>query len=521
MKAETATYADDAAFGNKNRVPQWVMPAVIAGTVLIDICLTLFCFISAFILREGGPVLSPTAWAWSLKFVPYAGILLFAVPARLGMLIYERVYRFGGAFSYIHEMFKVFKAILVSSLLIVGWAFLFRGGFAFREFSYSRAVFVADFALSLVVFTAFHIGLRFIQTFVRQRDINLIPTLIIGTNREAVQTARELAERKYLGYRVLGIVETTETVNGEFNGERSLDLNNGDHCPIVGAVGELAALIRKYRIQEVIITDDSVQSETLFEAMMQIGRSRRVEFRFAPKLFNILPQKTSVEQIGILPMVRLFREPLSDVERFFKRLSDLIIAALAGFLSFPVWFIITLLVKFDSAGTVLFKQERVGMDGRLFLCYKFRTMKTDSDENLHRDMYLKNIEGAIDADGQTSPVYGKVKDDPRITRIGKWLRRTSLDELPQILNVIRGEMSVVGPRPPIPYEVEEYEMWHRKRLDMRPGMTGLWQVSGRNRLTFDEMVKVDLFYIENWSLLLDLKIIFLTLPAVFRGDGAR
>ena len=119
------------------------------------------------------------------------------------------------------------------------------------------------------------------------------------------------------------------------------------------------------------------------------------------------------------------------------------------------------------------------------------------------------------------PVFGKVKDDPRITKTGKFLRRTSLDEMPQFLNVLKGEMSIVGARPPIPYEVENYALWHRKRLDMKPGITGLWQVSGRNRLTFDEMVKIDLFYIENWSLWLDLKIILLTLPAVLRGDGAK
>jgi lipopolysaccharide/colanic/teichoic acid biosynthesis glycosyltransferase len=150
-------------------------------------------------------------------------------------------------------------------------------------------------------------------------------------------------------------------------------------------------------------------------------------------------------------------------------------------------------------------------------------MQAGADESLHREAYLKNIEGDTQANAgdEEKPVFGKVKDDPRITRCGKILRRLSLDELPQLLNVLKGDMSIVGPRPPIPYEVENYKSWHRRRLDMKPGITGLWQVSGRNRLTFEEMVRIDLFYIENWSLWLDLKIILLTLPAILRGDGAR
>ena len=162
------------------------------------------------------------------------------------------------------------------------------------------------------------------------------------------------------------------------------------------------------------------------------------------------------------------------------------------------------------------------MDGRIFLCHKFRTMRAGSDESLHRELYKKNIAGMPDAnmgDGRR-PIYGKLRQDPRVTRLGRILRETSLDELPQLFNVLRGDMSVVGPRPPIPYEVENYELWHRKRLDMKPGITGLWQVSGRNRLPFDEMVRMDLYYIENWSLLIDLKIILQTLPVMWKGDDA-
>ena len=343
--------------------------------------------------------------------------------------------------------------------------------------------------------------------------MNLIPTLIVGTNAEARQTVRELNNRPALGYRVLGVVR------GETDAADCSEID----APLIGELRDLPELIRELEIQEVIITDNRVPREFLFETMMEIERRRRVEFRFAPTLFNVLPQKTSVEQIGVLPMVKLFREPLSDAERFVKRVFDLIIAAAALLILSPLWLIISIIIKFDSRGAILFKQERVGMDGRKFLCYKFRTMSANADEEIHRDAYLENIQGrkAANAGDAANPVFGKVKNDPRVTKAGAFLRRASLDELPQLLNVLRGEMSIVGPRPPIPYEVVEYEFRHRQRLDMKPGITGLWQVSGRNRLTFEEMVQIDLFYIENWSLWLDLKIILLTLPAVLRGDGAR
>ncbi|HEX6124052.1 MAG TPA: sugar transferase [Pyrinomonadaceae bacterium] len=513
MRAETAVNTNTATLRAESRVPRWVMPVVKGSVVGADAAITVFCFLAAFKLREGSQIFSNTAWAWSPEFVPYAGILYFAVPVRLIMLAYERVYQYQGAFSYTREAIKIFKAVAVSSLLITGWAFLFRGGFAFREFSYSRGVFFLDFALALLLFTAFHLVVRFAQARIRNSGINLIPTLIVGTNSEAAQTARELQTRRDLGYRVIGIVRN----DGELRGDADLG------APVVGTFDDLAALIRELEIQEVIITDTTISSDRLFDAMMQVGRRRRVEFRFAPSLFDLLPQKTSVEQIGVLPMVRLFREPLSDLERFVKRASDIVISLVAIAVLSPILLLISLLVRFGSRGPVMFRQERVGMDGRIFLCYKFRTMHEDADDSVHREAYRKNIEGHDDANigDDSEPVFGKVKNDPRVTTAGRWLRRSSLDELPQLFNVLKGDMSIVGPRPPIRYEVEDYDLRHRKRLDMKPGITGLWQVSGRNRLTFEEMVRIDLFYIENWSLWLDLKIILLTLPAVWRGDGAR
>jgi exopolysaccharide biosynthesis polyprenyl glycosylphosphotransferase len=220
-------------------------------------------------------------------------------------------------------------------------------------------------------------------------------------------------------------------------------------------------------------------------------------------------------------MVTLFRSPLSGAARFVKRSSDLVITLAALIVLAPLWLLIALLIKLDSRGPIFYKQERVGMDGRVFLFYKFRSMRAGSDDVRHREFQEKYIKGEPDSNlgDAARPAY-KLRADERVTRLGKALRKTSLDELPQLFNVLRGDMSVVGPRPPIPYEVESYELWHRKRLDMKPGITGLWQVSGRNRLTFDEMVRMDLYYIENWSLLLDLKVILQTLPVMWRAEDA-
>ncbi len=194
-----------------NRVPLWVMPLITFGVIAVDAAIAALCFIAAFKARHGFPVLSDSAWAWSEQFVPYVGILFFVVPIRLMMLAYQRVYRFSGAFSYTQEAIRIFNATLVSSLLAVSWAFLFRGGLSFREFSYSRGVFVFDFVFSLVAYLLFHSLLRYSQTRFREIGINLIPTLVVGSNSEVKVTVRELTERRYLGYRVIGVVRS----NGE------------------------------------------------------------------------------------------------------------------------------------------------------------------------------------------------------------------------------------------------------------------------------------------------------------------
>ncbi|HYY59170.1 MAG TPA: sugar transferase [Pyrinomonadaceae bacterium] len=499
------------------RAPRWAVPLFKASLVVADAALTLLSFFAAFYLREGGPIFQTAVGArgiaWSDEFAPYGAVLLLVLPIRLLALRYYDLYRLRGEFSLVEDGVRIFKAVAIGSLLIVATAFLYRGVYEYRAFSYARAVFILDFILALISLGLLRVAVRTAQRLARRKDINLIPTLVVGRGPEAALCIREMRERPELGYRVIGVVENgaiDATVPPSFEG-----------VPVVGDLKTLPEAIRESGANEVIITDPNVSGDALFEVMMRCGRRRGVEFRIAPSLFNFLPSKTEIDQIGALPMITLFREPLSSAAALTKRLSDILIASFALSVLSPLWMVIALLVKLDSRGPVFYKQERVGMDGRIFLFYKFRSMSVGSDDGPHREYQQRYIAGRPEANlgDQEQPVY-KLVTDSRVTRVGRVLRRLSLDELPQLLNVLRGDMSIVGPRPPIPYEVEAYELWHRKRLDMKPGLTGLWQVSGRNRLPFDEMVRLDLYYIENWSLLLDLKIILRTLPVMLRGDDA-
>jgi exopolysaccharide biosynthesis polyprenyl glycosylphosphotransferase len=498
-----------------SRAPHWVIPTIKAALVVADALIAALSFGAAFYIREGGAIFRQTGaenFGWSARFDPYGALVLFVILIRVLSLGYYDLYRLRGEFSFFDDGIRVFKSAAIGSLLIVAAAFLYRGGFHYRAFSYARSVFVLDFLIALGSFYSIRLLLRRGQTFFRLRGVNLIPTLVVGRGPEAAFCIKEMRERPSLGYRVIGAVDSGALRQGL--------PETYEGVPVISDLAGLPEAIRESGANEVIIADSHVDGDALFDVMMRCGRRRGVEFRVAPSLFNCLPGKTEVDQIGALPMIRLFREPLSDFARGTKRISDVVIATLTLALLSPFWLLIALLIKFDSKGPISYAQERVGMDGRIFVVYKFRTMRVDADSEIHREYQRKFIAGHAEAnvgDAQ-KPAY-KLRDDPRITRVGRVLRRFSLDEVPQLFNVLRGDMSVVGPRPPIPYEVEAYELRHRKRLDMKPGLTGLWQVSGRNRLPFEEMVKLDLFYIENWSLLFDLKIILRTVMVMLRGDG--
>jgi exopolysaccharide biosynthesis polyprenyl glycosylphosphotransferase len=514
MIAETAkTSSTDArAVRVPARVPVWVIPLVKTLLVVADIGLISTSFLAAFYLRHDTVFQTGVGFVFSPEFAPYAVILPFVIPIRLLLLRYYDLYRVRGEFSFVEDVGRVFKATAIGSLLIVAATFMYRGGVAYRTFSYSRLIFLYDFLLAFASLGALRMLVRATQILVRRRGINLIPTLIVGRGPEAALCIQEMRARPELGYRVIGLVENGPLISSD---------DSFEGVPVIAELKNLPDAIRESGANEVIISDPNVPGEALFEVMIQTGRRRGIEFRIAPTLLNCLPSKTEIDQVGSLPMVTLFRSPLSNAARIVKRGSDLLIATAALTIMSPLWLMIALLIKLDSRGPIFYKQERVGMDGRIFLFYKFRSMRAGADDARHREFQQRYIKGLPDSNlgDEVRPAY-KLRTDDRVTRLGHALRKTSLDELPQLFNVLRGDMSVVGPRPPIPYEVESYELWHRKRLDMKPGITGLWQVSGRNRLPFDEMVRMDLYYIENWSLLLDVKIILQTLPVMWRGEDA-
>src|ERR1044072_8359158 len=232
--------------------------------------------------------------------------------------------------------------------------------------------------------------------------------------------------RPELGYRVIGLVENGPLVSLE---------DSFEGVPVIAELKNLPDAIRESGANEVIISDPNVPGEALFEVMIQTGRRRGIEFRIAPTLLNCLPSKTEIDQVGSLPMVTLFRSPLSNAARFAKRASDLLIAMLALIVLAPLWLMIALLIKLDSQGAVFYRQERVGMDGRVFLFYKFRTMRAGADDARHREFQERYIRGLPDSNlgDEVRPAY-KLRTDDRVTRLGRALRKTSLDELPQLFN---------------------------------------------------------------------------------------
>jgi exopolysaccharide biosynthesis polyprenyl glycosylphosphotransferase len=352
---------------------------------------------------------------------------------------------------------------------------------------------------SFVLLLVEKLALRLTARFVRARGRNYRTVLIVGTSETARAIAGTIERNLFWGFKIIGFLteepsNQAETLHG---------------YPVMGSLADLGEIVEQEPIDEVIFTVTPDQLGNFNEQVFSL-QELGVSVRFALQPHPAAAGEIELSDLAGVPLITYASVPATALGLAVKRLLDIVGAAVLLVLLSPLLLILMLAVKISSVGPALFRHTRVGLHGREFALLKFRTMIEGAEELQSAVAHLNEMSG---------PVF-KISSDPRVTRLGGFLRKHSLDELPQLLNVLRGDMSLVGPRPPTPAEVAEYERWQRRRLSMRPGLTCLWQVSGRNRIDFDEWMELDLRYIDSWSPWLDLKILLKTIPAVLSGSGA-
>jgi len=392
--------------------------------------------------------------------------------------------------SYLGLTWSIFKGIVVDFVV------LSTGVFLFRQLDYSRLFLVFFAGLSFTFIVSQRILSHIYINRVSRNGFNVRKILVVGNQNRAKIVSDVLESQLSWGHEVIGRV--------------ALRKEEGDTDDQLGNTENFPGLLRDYAVDEVIFAIDEDRSVDL-SSYLAICKKMGVPARILPALWEPGSPGLSVEKCQDVPFLTIQGDNFNATSLFYKRVLDLL-GSLFGTLAFLLMYpFVGAAIKLDSPGPVLFKQERVGRHGREFLLYKFRSMYQDAEQRKQEFLERNEMQGAM----------FKLKDDPRITRVGKWLRITSLDEFPQFLNVLGGEMSLVGTRPPTPEEVEEYKPWHLRRISAKPGITGLWQVSGRNKITsFDNVVELDCKYLEHWRFADDLKILFKTILAVLLRRGA-
>jgi exopolysaccharide biosynthesis polyprenyl glycosylphosphotransferase len=465
---------------------------------LIDLALTSAAFFIAFFIRDlVFPHIDPQHFPTGLfplgeylKIYPLV-LIIWSV-----LLISYHSYHSHRTIPVTNEALTVVRVVVVGNILLATVAYLI----PMRQLS--RVWFVLFGVLSAIFLVAEKIMVRVIARYVRSKGLNYRTLLIVGTGRRATDLAKVILGHKFWGYKLLGFVS---------DGHR---LSNGwASYRIFGDVPDLRRILDGGEIPEPI--DEIVFAVTrkkldemkqIFLMCEELGIRTRIAMNFFPNKVA----RIEIEELEGIPFLTFTTTPSNETQLAFKRTLDIGVSMMLLAIATPVILVVALAIRLTSPGSIFFKQRRIGLNGRIFTLYKFRTMIEDAQERRSEVEHLNEM---------TGPVF-KAKDDPRVTPVGRVLRRFSLDELPQLWNVFKGDMSLVGPRPPIPEEVASYHRWHRRRLSMKPGLTCLWQISGRNQVDFERWMKLDLQYIDNWSPSLDFKILLRTIPAVLSGRGA-
>ena len=348
---------------------------------------------------------------------------------------------------------------------------------------------------------------REIFKFIIKNKIFRRYVLIVGSDKAGLHVLESLRNDDFTDFLIVGFLDDYKDVGAKIT----------DEFDNLGNLSDLQMIAERLKIDEIIIAIDHAPYDRLIQVVETCLRTGKY-VRIYSDLLNVVADKMDVELYANIPVIELPQHSLNSPVVSDKRTLDIVLAALSLLILAPLYLAIAVGIKVSSKGPVIFKQTRVGKNGRTFNFYKFRSMHMGMADIKHKEYVQNFIKGDPENDAKQIKVF-KITDDPRIFKFGRFLRKTSLDEFPQLFNVLKGEMALVGPRPCLPYEWDCYEDWHKKRLNILPGCTGLWQALGRNTVTFEEMVTLDLYYISNISLWLDLKIILKTFPVIFLGKG--
>ena len=383
------------------------------------------------------------------------------------------------------EMIAASKSVLMANILLSGCIYI--SGIKFI----SRLVIAVTMLFALLTMTSWRYLRRKRITTACADGLICHNVIIVGAGRVAQSVKRYLDDRRHLGFVVSGFLACDAEDAG---------------VPVLGSVESLTAICRTHFIDEILVC---TQDRNVVHQVVDIARRHRLGVKFIPDLYDGLAGGAQLEYLGELPSLTIQHRNLPVLELKVKRMLDMLLAGLALLVLSPLAALIAILIKLGSQGPVLYSSKRVGKKGRVFHCVKFRTMVADAEARRAKLQHLNERDG----------ILFKISNDPRVTPVGAYLRKYSLDEIPQLWNVLNGDMSLVGPRPPLAHEVEKYELDYLRRLDVAPGITGLWQVEARRHPSFDRYIALDLQYVEQWNLLLDLKIIWRTVGVVFAGTG--
>ena len=423
----------------------------------------------------------------------YGWVFLLYLILVTGTLYLSGFYTFTRTMSISDILLRSARSVIVAFLLLILILF------AMKEHSVSRLFLGLLCMNNALLFMLVKVGLHLVVGKLQEHGYNQINALVIGSEKPARKLIESLTQRAESGYRIIGCLDPDpERVGKTVAG-----------IEVIGTTEQLGQFLEDLNVDEVFVAMPFYMVKGL-NKMMYLCEEVGVRFSLLADWFRPHIAKTVLRTFSDIPVITYTSTPTAVGQLLLKALMDRLLAAILFVLTTPLFMLIALAIKISSPGPVLFAQRRAGLNGRLFNMYKFRTMVQGAEKLRER------LEDQNEMDG---PVF-KIKNDPRVTGVGRLLRKTSLDELPQLINVLRGEMSLVGPRPPIPEEVSQYERWQRRRLSMKPGITCFWQISGRNEVNFEDWMEMDLKYIDNWSIKLDFVILFKTIPVVLTGRGA-